>query len=122
MFSQKLEVALVTAVREAKSHKHEFVTVEHLLYGILQDELTNRIIRQCGGSLENIKKRLEKFFDGELPTQKVNDSGDPIQTLGFNRVLQRAIGHVQSCGKKEVDSGDVLVAIFSEPDSHAVYF
>jgi ATP-dependent Clp protease ATP-binding subunit ClpA len=122
MFSQKLEMALVTAVREAKSHRHEFVTVEHLLYGILQDELTYRIIRQCGGSLENLKKRLEKFFDGELPTQKLNESGDPIQTLGFNRVLQRAIGHVQSCGKKEVDSGDVLVAIFSEPDSHAVYF
>ena len=122
MFSQKLEMALVTAVREAKSHRHEFVTVEHLLYGILQDELTNRIIRQCGGSLENLRKRLEKFFDGEMPTQKLNDSGDPIQTLGFNRVLQRAIGHVQSCGKKEVDSGDVLVAIFSEPDSHAVYF
>ena len=122
MFSQKLEMVLVTAVREAKSHRHEFVTVEHLLYGILQDELTNRIIRQCGGSLENLMKRLEKFFDGEMPTQKLNDSGDPIQTLGFNRVLQRAIGHVQSCGKKEVDSGDVLVAIFSEPDSHAVYF
>jgi ATP-dependent Clp protease ATP-binding subunit ClpA len=122
MFSQKLEMALVTAVREAKSHRHEFVTVEHLLYGLLQDELTNRIIRQCGGSLENLRKRLEKFFDGEMPTQKLNDSGDPIQTLGFNRVLQRAIGHVQSCGKKEVDSGDVLVAIFSEPDSHAVYF
>ena len=122
MFSQRLEMALVTAVREAKSHRHEFVTVEHLLYGILQDELTNRIIKQCGGSLDNLKKRLEKFFDGEMPTQKLNDSGDPIQTLGFNRVLQRAIGHVQSCGKKEVDSGDVLVAIFSEPDSHAVYF
>jgi ATP-dependent Clp protease ATP-binding subunit ClpA len=122
MFSQKLEMALVKAVREAKSYRHEFVTVEHLLYGILQDELTNRIIRQCGGSLENLQKRLKRFFDGELPTQKVNDPGDPIQTLGFNRVLQRAIGHVQSCGKKEVDSGDVLVAIFSEPDSHAVYF
>jgi len=122
MFSQKLEMALVKAVREAKSYRHEFVTVEHLLYGILQDELTNRIIRQCGGSLENLQKRLKQFFDGELPTQKVNDPGDPIQTLGFNRVLQRAIGHVQSCGKKEVDSGDVLVAIFSEPDSHAVYF
>jgi ATP-dependent Clp protease ATP-binding subunit ClpA len=122
MFSQKLEMALVKAVREAKSYRHEFVTVEHLLYGILQDELTNRIIMQCGGSLENLQKRLKRFFDGELPTQKVNDPGDPIQTLGFNRVLQRAIGHVQSCGKKEVDSGDVLVAIFSEPDSHAVYF
>ena len=122
MFSQKLEIALVTAVRQAKSHRHEFVTVEHLLYGILQDELINRVIKQCGGSLNNLKKRLEKFFDGELPTQKLQETSDPIQTLGFNRVLQRAIGHVQSCGKKEVDSGDVLVAIFSEPDSHAVYF
>ena len=122
MFSQKLEIALVTAVRQAKSHRHEFVTVEHLLYGILQDELINRVIKQCGGSLNNLKKRLEKFFDGELPTQKLHETSDPIQTLGFNRVLQRAIGHVQSCGKKEVDSGDVLVAIFSEPDSHAVYF
>ena len=76
MFSQKLEMALVKAVREAKSYRHEFVTVEHLLYGILQDELTNRIIRQCGGSLENLQKRLKRFFDGELPTQKVNDPGD----------------------------------------------
>src|SRR6056300_514533 len=108
MFSQKLEIALVKAVREAKSHRHEFVTVEHLLYGILQDELTNHIIRQCGGSLDNLKKRLKKFFGGELTTQKFDDANDPIQTLGFNRVLQRAIGHVQSCGKKEVDSGDVL--------------
>ena len=122
MFSQKLEMALVTAVRQAKNHRHEFVTVEHLLYGILQDDLIIIIIKQCGGSLENLQKRLEKFFDGELPTQKLSDANDPVQTLGFNRVLQRAIGHVQSCGKKEVDSGDVLVAIFSEPDSHAVYF
>ena len=122
MFSQKLEMALVTAVRQAKNHRHEFVTVEHLLYGILQDELITLIIKQCGGSLENLQKRLEKFFDGELSTQQLSETNDPVQTLGFNRVLQRAIGHVQSCGKKEVDSGDVLVAIFSEPDSHAVYF
>ena len=122
MFSQKLEMALVTAVRQAKNHRHEFVTVEHLLYGILQDELINRIIKQCGGSIDNLQQRLETFFDGELPIQKLSDAIDPVQTLGFNRVLQRAIGHVQSCGKKEVDSGDVLVAIFSEPDSHAVYF
>jgi ATP-dependent Clp protease ATP-binding subunit ClpA len=107
MFSQKLEMALVTAVRQAKNHRHEFVTVEHLLYGILQDDLINRIIKQCGGSLENLQKRLEKFFDGELPTQKISDANAPVQTLGFNRVLQRAIGHVQSCGKEEVDSGDI---------------
>ena len=122
MFNQKLEMALVTAVRQAKNHRHEFVTVEHLLYGILQDDLITRIVKQCGGSLENLQKRLETFFDGELPIQKFSDTNEPVQTLGFNRVLQRAIGHVQSCGKKEVDSGDILVAIFSEPDSHAVYF
>jgi len=122
MFSQKLEMALITAVRQAKNHRHEFVTVEHLLYGILQDDLINRIIKKCGGSLENLQKRLEKFFDGELPTQKISDANAPVQTLGFNRVLQRAIGHVQSCGKEEVDAGDILVAIFSETDSHAVYF
>jgi ATP-dependent Clp protease ATP-binding subunit ClpA len=122
MFNQQLERALITAVREAKSHQHEFVTVEHLLYGLLHDELTSRIIAQCGGSSANLKKRLEDFFNGEMLIQKATDANDPIQTLGFNRVLQRAIGHVQSCGKKEVDSGDVLVAIFSEPESHAVYF
>ena len=122
MFNQQLERSLVTAVREAKNHRHEFVTVEHLLYGLLHDELTSRIITQCGGSFANLKKRLEEFFDDEMPTQKMSDTNDPIQTLGFNRVLQRAIGHVQSCQKKEVDSGDVQVAIFSEPESHAVYF
>ncbi len=122
MFNPQLERSLVTAVRQAKNHRHEFVTVEHLLYGLLQDELTSRIIAQCGGSFANLKKRLEEFFDDEMPTQKMSDTNDPIQTLGFNRVLQRAIGHVQSCQKKEVDSGDVLVAIFSEPESHAVYF
>jgi len=122
MFNQQLERSLVTAVRQAKNHRHEFVTVEHLLYGLLHDELASRIITQCGGSFANLKKRLEEFFDDEMPTQKMSDTNDPIQTLGFNRVLQRAIGHVQSCQKKEVDSGDVLVAIFSEPESHAVYF
>ena len=122
MFNQQLERALVTAVRQAKNHRHEFVTVEHLLYGLLHDKLTSRIVAQCGGSSANLRKRLEDFFAGEMPIQEAINANDPIQTLGFNRVLQRAIGHVQSCGKKEVDSGDVLVAIFSEPESHAVYF
>ena len=122
MFNQQLERALVTAVRQAKNHRHEFVTVEHLLYGLLHDELTSRIVAQCGGSSANLRKRLEDFFAGEMPIQEAINANDPIQTLGFNRVLQRAIGHVQSCSKKEVDSGDVLVAIFSEPESHAVYF
>lgn len=123
MFSRKLEMSLVFAIREAKNYSHEYVTVEHILYGLLlQDELASQIISGCGGDIEKLKKRLEDFFAGELPTITDREREDPAQTIGFNRVLQRAITHVQSCGKKEVDSADVLVAIFSEPESHAAYF
>jgi ATP-dependent Clp protease ATP-binding subunit ClpA len=122
MISQKLEMALVMAIREAKNHKHEHVTVEHILYGLLHDEFAIEIINRCGGNRENLKKKLEEFFAGNLPVLKEEAVHDPTQTIGFNRVLQRAIAHVQSCGKKEVDSGDVLVAIFAEPDSFAAYF
>jgi ATP-dependent Clp protease ATP-binding subunit ClpA len=123
MFTRQLEMSLVMAIREAKNHHHEYVTIEHILYGLLHDELANRIISSCGGNVHNLKKRLEDFFAGELPTIKTGlATGEPTQTVGFNRVLQRAIGHVQNCGKKEVDGGDVLVSIFSEPESHAVYF
>ncbi|MDA8164261.1 MAG: AAA family ATPase, partial [Desulfobacteraceae bacterium] len=122
MINQKLELALVMAIREAKSHRHEHVTVEHILYGLLHDELATEIINRCGGSKDSLKKKLEEFFATNLPTLKEESAHDPTQTIGFNRVLQRAIAHVQSCGKKEVDSGDVLVAIFAEPDSFAAYF
>jgi ATP-dependent Clp protease ATP-binding subunit ClpA len=122
MFSRQLEMSLVMAIREAKTRQHEYVTVEHILYGLLHDELANKIITNCGGNVQNLKKRLNDFFAGELPTTKTLATDEPMQTVAFNRVLQRAIGHVQNCGKKEVDGGDVLVAIFSEPESHAVHF
>ncbi len=122
MISHKLEMALVMAIREAKTHKHEFVTVEHILYGLLHDDMAVQIISTCGGNSDNLKKQLEHFFDTNIPTVTDDIDGDPIQTIGFNRVLQRAIAHVQSAGKNEVNPGDVLVAIFAEPDSHAVYF
>jgi len=122
MISKALETALVRAIREAKNHHHEYVTVEHMLYGLLDDELTGYIIQECGGSTGNLKHRLESFFAGELPVHSVYVKGEPAQTVAFNRVLQRAVAHVQSCGKKEVDSGDVLVSIFAEADSHAVFF
>ena len=122
MLSKTLEMALIRAIREAKSYNHEYVTVEHMLYGLLHDELTRYIIRECGGSIENLKQRLEKFFSGEIPRLSSGISSEPAQTLAFNRVLQRAVAHVQSCGKQEVDSGDVLVSIFAEAESHAVYF
>jgi ATP-dependent Clp protease ATP-binding subunit ClpA len=122
MLSKTLEASLIRAIKEAKIHNHEFVTVEHMLYGLLYDELTTYIIRECGGSVETLKQRLESFLNTEIPTINAATGGDPTQTIAFNRVLQRAVAHVQSCGKKEVDSGDVLVAIFSETESHAVYF
>lgn len=121
MLSRELELSLIKAIREAKSHRHEYVTVEHMLYGLLHDELTRHIIDHCGGNNDNLKERLERFFSGGLPVLKDTNS-EPAQTVAFNRVLQRAVNHVQSCGKKQVDTGDVLVSIFGEPDSHAVYF
>jgi ATP-dependent Clp protease ATP-binding subunit ClpA len=122
MISQKVEIALVMAIREAKTRRHEHVTVEHILYGLLHDDLTRRIIIGCGGNVDSLKLNLESFFASNMPVLDPESPPDPIQTIGFNRVLQRAIAHVQSCGKKEVDSGDVLAAIFNEPDSFAVYY
>ncbi|MFH1217695.1 MAG: ATP-dependent Clp protease ATP-binding subunit ClpA [Pseudomonadota bacterium] len=122
MINQKVEMALVMAIREAKKRRHEHVTVEHILFGLLHDELAIQIIKGCDGDIDNLKKDLEAFFMLNLPVYEEGAVQDPVQTIGFNRVLQRAIAHVQSCGKGEVDSGDVLTAIFSEPESFAVYF
>ena len=122
MINQKLEMALVKAIREAKGRRHEHVTVEHILYALLHDELAAEIIAGCGGDVEHLKDKLEKFFASSLSAIRPTSQAEPIQTIGFNRVLQRAIAHVQSCGKKEVDSADVLVAIFTEPESYAAYF
>lgn len=113
---------MILAIREAKNHNHEYVTVEHMLYGLLHDELTSFIINECGGSTEVLKERLEKFFIREIPKFTSSGTGEPAQTIAFNRVLQRAVAHVQSCGKQQVDSGDVLVSILGEEESHAVYF
>ncbi|MBU0480158.1 MAG: ATP-dependent Clp protease ATP-binding subunit ClpA [Proteobacteria bacterium] len=122
MISHKLEMALVMAIREAKTRKHEHVTVEHILYALLHDDLALEIVRGCGGDPENLKHKLESFFSSKLTSIDDNLAAEPVQTIGFNRVLQRAISHVQSCGKKEVESSDVLVAIFAEQESYAVYF
>jgi ATP-dependent Clp protease ATP-binding subunit ClpA len=122
MINTKLEIALVLAIREAKTRHHEHVTVEHILYGLLHDELAVGIIKGCGGDADSLKVKLKGFFGKTLHAIEKDDDQEPSQTIAFNRVLQRAIAHVQSCGKKEVDSGDVLAAIFAERDSYAVYF
>lgn len=122
MLSKKLEQSLIRSIREAKSRNHEYVTVEHMLYGLLYDELTNYIINECGGSTRELKGLLEHFFAEKIPQLPHSAKGEPIQTQAFKRVLQRAVAHVQNCGKIQVDSGDVLVSIFEEQESHAVYF
>ncbi|VAW34136.1 ATP-dependent Clp protease ATP-binding subunit ClpA, partial [hydrothermal vent metagenome] len=122
MISTKLEIALVFAIREAKAHHHDNVTVEHILFGLLHDDMAVRIIRGCGGNIESLMDKLEQFFKRDLLGVNNEANHEPTQTIGFNRVLQRAVAHVQSAGKKKVDSGDVLAAIFAEQDSYAVYF
>jgi len=122
MISTKLEIALVLAIREAKSNHHEHVTVEHILFGLLHDDLATRILKGCGADLDALKEKLKEFFGKGMLTTVPDDNYEPAQTIGFNRVLQRAIAHVQSCGKEQVDSGDVLVSIYAERDSYAAYF
>jgi len=121
MLSKTLEQSLMRAIREARNYRHEYVTVEHLLYGLLFDELAVYIINECGGSTENLKEQLQHFFRNGIPTTPGGHQ-EPVQTIGFNRVLQRAMAHVQSCGKTKVDSGDALVSIFAETESHAAFF
>ena len=122
MINNNLEMALFMAIREAKERKHEHVTVEHILYALLHEEMATAIISECGGNPDNLKDKLQSFFHTNMTSIKEEMTEDPVQTIGFNRVLQRAITHVQSCGKKEVDGADVLVSIFAEPESYAVYF
>ncbi len=122
MLSRPLEKSLILAIQEAKSQRHEYVTVEHMLYGLLHDELAAFIIEECGGSIKTLKEQLENFLSLSIPKLSEDAFADPAQTIAFSRVLQRAVAHVQSCGKQQVDSGDVLVSIFAEDESHAVYF
>jgi len=120
MINHDLEMALFRAIREAKKRKHEHVTVEHILYALLHEDMAIGIITDCGGNPDSLKEKLEEFFSTNMSSIKEELAEDPVQSIGFNRVLQRAISHVQSCGKKEVDSSDVLVSIFAEPESYAV--
>ncbi|MEW6427433.1 MAG: ATP-dependent Clp protease ATP-binding subunit ClpA [Thermodesulfobacteriota bacterium] len=123
MLSQDLEAALMRAVQEAKSHRHEYVTVEHILFALLEDAQAARIITSCGGNLGTLRRKLQQFFLRNLTTlDRESGTAEPVKTIGFTRVLQRAVIHVQSCGKKQVDPDDVLVAIFAEQDSFATYF
>ncbi|MEZ5614066.1 MAG: ATP-dependent Clp protease ATP-binding subunit ClpA [Rhodocyclaceae bacterium] len=122
MIAQELEVSLHMAFVEARQKRHEFITVEHLLLALLDNPSAAEVLRACAASIEELRKELIAFIAEHTPTVAGTDEIDTQPTLGFQRVIQRAILHVQSSGKKEVTGANVLVAIFGEKDSHAVYF
>ena len=122
MIAQELEVSLHMAFVEARQKRHEFITVEHLLVALLDNPSAAEVLRACAADIEGLRKELLTFINEHTPTVAGSDEIDTQPTLGFQRVIQRAILHVQSSGKKEVTGANVLVAIFGEKDSHAVFF
>ena len=121
MIAQELEVSLHMAFMEARQKRHEFITVEHLLLALLDNPSASEVLKACATEVDDLRKLLSEFVTEHTPILTTEDS-DTQPTLGFQRVIQRAILHVQSSGKKEVTGANVLVAIFGEKDSHAVYF
>ena len=124
MIAQELEVSLHMAFVEARQQRHEFITVEHLLMALLDNPSAAEVLRACSANIDELRKSLAQFIKENTPTVGGADEVDTQPTLGFQRVIQRAIMHVQSTGsgKKEVTGANVLVAIFGEKDSHAVYY
>jgi ATP-dependent Clp protease ATP-binding subunit ClpA len=122
MISKELSTALGFAVREAKKRRHEYVCVEHVLYAILNHESGAETIEKCGGNPEQIKEELEKFFDEKLTRIDSKEEYVLQQTIGFQRMIQRAINQARSAEKSEVNLGDILASIFQEKDSHAAFY
>jgi len=119
--SRTLEASLGLAVREARRRRHEFLTLEHVLWALLHDEAVAEVIRACGGNLPQLLRELEAYLDEQVDTLPPGEDRPPQQTLGFQRVLQRAAAHVQSAGRDEIDGRNLLAAIFREPDSHSAF-
>ena len=122
MLSSELEFCLNEAFQGARDRRHEFMTVEHLLLALLDIPRVHEILKSCESDVGQLRRQLIEFIDEATPLMPLGDEGDVQPTLGFQRVLQRAVYHVQSSGKKEVTGANVLVAIFSEKQSQAVYF
>ncbi|MBK1708807.1 ATP-dependent Clp protease ATP-binding subunit ClpA [Marichromatium gracile] len=121
MLSKELEFSLNRAFKEAREKHHEYMTVEHMLLSLLDNPTAARVLRACGADAERLRREISSFIDETTPLIPEHEDRDTQPTLGFQRVLQRAVFHVQSAGKKEVTGANVLVALFSEQDSQAVY-
>ncbi len=121
MISRELQITLQLAMTEAANRRHEYVCLEHLLYAMLHDVTTSNILRNCGADLEGLKRKLLQYLDHELERLPQSEKVAPRYALGVQRALQRAALHVQSAGHQEITGGNVLVAMFHENESHAVY-
>ena len=122
MIAQELEVSLHMAFMDARQKRHELITVEHLLLAMIDNPTAADVLRACGANLDNLRSELNHYIEEHTPMVGGDEEVDTQPTLGFQRVIQRAILHVQSSGKKEVTGANVLVAIYGEKDSHAVFF
>src|SRR3712207_3336969 len=121
-FARELEQTLHTALAEASGRRHEYATLEHLLLALTEDAHASKVMSACGVDLKELREAVRAYLDSELEALKVDGQTDPSPTSGFQRVVQRAILHVQSSGRDEVTGANVLVALFSERESYAVYF
>ncbi|KJU87038.1 ATP-dependent Clp protease, ATP-binding subunit ClpA, partial [Candidatus Magnetobacterium bavaricum] len=122
MINKDLEISIEATINEAKRRGHEYLCIEHILFAILHDDKGIDIITKCGGSIANLKSSLNDFFGKKVPKLPKSKRDIPQPTVGFQRVLQRALWHLQSSGKDEVDSGDLLASIYMEEDCYAGYF
>ena len=122
MIAQELEVSLHMAFMDARQKRHELITVEHLLVAMIDNPTAADVLRACGANLDNLRAELNHYIEEHTPMVGGDNEVDTQPTLGFQRVIQRAILHVQSSGKKEVTGANVLVAIYGEKESHAVFF
>src|SRR3954463_3218118 len=121
-FARELEQTLHNALGEASSRRHEYATLEHLLLALIEDVHAGRVMEACGVNTCELRDAVRHYLDTELESLKVSAETDPSPTRGLQRVVQRAILHVQSSGRDEVTGANVLVALFSERESYAVYF
>ena len=121
MLSKELEASLNVAFNEARNKRHEYITVEHLLLALLDNSSASSVLKACGADLSRLKIELSQYLDENTPIFHEDQLGEVQPTLGFQRVLQRAVFHVQSSGKKEVTGANVLVAIYGEQESQAIY-
>src|SRR5208283_6153385 len=121
MINKALELILEATVRDAQKKRHEYLTAEHILFAALHDDWGVEIISNCGGDIERLKSQIENFFDINIPRLPDTQDLHSKPTIAFQRVIQRALSHVQSAEKQEVDAGDLISSIFLEEDSFAVH-